>query len=40
MICSKAITIQHLNDACAFARINRNRITLEHAKKALKQLEN
>ncbi|AEG40902.1 MAG: Hypothetical protein LKU_01945 [Lactobacillus kefiranofaciens] len=36
----KEITIQHLNDACAFARINRNRITLEHAKKALKQLEN
>ena len=34
----KEITSQHLHDACAFARINRNRITLEKARKLLKQL--
>lgn len=35
----KEITSQHLRDACAFARINRNRITLEKARKLLKQLD-
>lgn len=34
----KAIAIQHLHDACAFARINRNTITLNQAKKLLKKL--
>ena len=34
----KAIAIQHLHDACAFARINRNTITLNQAKKLLKEL--
>lgn len=34
----KEIIIQHLNDACAFARINRNHITLTKARKILKKL--
>lgn len=34
----KEITSQHLHDACAFARINRNHITLNKARKLLKQL--
>lgn len=34
----KSLAIQHLHDACAFARINRNTITLNQAKKLLKQL--
>ncbi|MDN6760372.1 MAG: XRE family transcriptional regulator, partial [Lactobacillus sp.] len=34
----KTIISQHLHDACAFARINRNRITLNKARKLLKQL--
>lgn len=35
----KEIISQHLHDACAFARINRNTITLNQAKKLLKQLD-
>ncbi|GFO98540.1 transcriptional regulator [Lactobacillus helveticus] len=34
----KTIISQHLHDAYAFARINRNRITLNKARKLLKQL--
>lgn len=34
----KEITNQHLHDACAFARINRNHITLNKARKLLKKL--
>lgn len=34
----KTIISQHLHDAIAFARINRNRITLNKARKLLKQL--
>ena len=35
----KDIIRQHLNDACAFARINRKRLTLDKAKKLLKKLD-
>lgn len=37
---TKQSTYQHLHDACAFARINRNHQTLIQARKALKKLDN
>lgn len=36
---NKEIISQHLHDACAFARINRNNITLNKARKLIKNLD-